>query len=446
MAARRPVARSFAGALELTPELLRGAPLHRPRPSALDVSLELLEGVGEKLAEAAAEAGIRTVGDLLLRVPHGHRDRTVVPVSGLEPGRQATVRVEVLADAARPFRRRGLSILTVKVGDESGSVRATWFNQPWLAQKLTRGTNLLLTGSMDKRGFRVSEYELVAPGPRVLSRERTDLVPVHPATEQLKAQRIRGWVEQAIPLAGNFIEALPAELRARRELAGVGDALHAVHFPGFRGGRRGSPRAAGVRRAIPLPGDSGYSEAVASGGAAGASVGEAGGERWAVDRVAAVRADSGSVGGVRRDRRRSGLGAADAAAADGGGRVGQDGGRALLDAAGAGVRLPGGADGAHRDAGRAARRDAGAAAGGRGDAVRAADRGDAGGAAAGGAGAAGERRAGPDRRHPRPDRARRPLRPARALRGRRAAPLRRRPAPRARRRRESRAPRPTSST
>lgn len=223
--------RSFAGASELTPELLRGAPLHRPRPSALDVSLELLEGVGEKLAEAAAEAGIRTVGDLLLRVPHSHRDRTVVPVGDLEPGRQASIRVEVLADAARPFRRRGLSILTVKVGDESGSVRATWFNQPWLAQKLTRGTNLLLTGSMDKRGFRVSEYELVAPGPRVLSRERPDLVPVHPATEQLKAQRIRGWVEQAIPLAGNFIEALPAELRARRKLASVGDALHAVHFP-----------------------------------------------------------------------------------------------------------------------------------------------------------------------------------------------------------------------
>jgi ATP-dependent DNA helicase RecG len=235
VAARRPVARSFAGGSELTAERLREAPVHWPRPDVLDVSLEVLAGVGERMAGVAAEAGIRTIGDLLWRVPHSHRDRSVVPVADLEPGKQATVRVEVLADPGRPYRRRGLSILTVKVGDESGSVRATWFNQPWLAQKLSRGTNLLLTGSKDKRGFRVSEYEFMASGPRVLSAppagEASRLVPVHPATEQLKAQRIRGWVEQAIGLAPSVVEALPAELRVRRKLAGVADALTAVHFP-----------------------------------------------------------------------------------------------------------------------------------------------------------------------------------------------------------------------
>ena len=232
MAASGPVAQSFAGAAELTRAQLLDAPVHWPRPSVLDVSLEAIEGVGPKLAEAAAEAGIGSVGDLLLRFPHSHRDRTVVPVAALEVGRQATIRVEVQADASRPFRRRGLSILTVKVGDESGSVRAAWFNQPWLTPKLTAGTGLLLTGSRDKRGFRVSEYEFLDPQPRVLARgEEQKLVPVHPATEQLKAQRIRQWVEQAIRWVGNVIEPLPAELRVRRELAGAADAVKAVHFP-----------------------------------------------------------------------------------------------------------------------------------------------------------------------------------------------------------------------
>ena len=169
MAVSGPVARSFAGGSWLTLEQLRDAPVHWPRPSVLDASLKAIEGVGPKLAAAAAEAGIASVGDLLLRFPHTHRDRTVVPVASLEPGRQATIRVEVLADARRPFRRRGLSILTVKVGDESGSLRAAWFNQPWLTPKLTAGTGLLLTGSKDKRGFRVSEYEFLALRPRVLS-------------------------------------------------------------------------------------------------------------------------------------------------------------------------------------------------------------------------------------------------------------------------------------
>ena len=39
------------------------------------------------------------------------------------------------------------------------------------------------------------------------------MTPIHPATEALKAQRIRDWVEQACRWAPNAIEGLPAELR-----------------------------------------------------------------------------------------------------------------------------------------------------------------------------------------------------------------------------------------
>ncbi len=219
--------RAFGGASELTPAQLREAPVHWPRPSALEVSLGSLRGVGPKLADAAREAGIATVGDLLLRFPHTHRDRTVVPVADLEPGGQGTVEVEVQGNTPRPFRRRGLSITSVKVGDDSGSLRATWFNQPWVATKLEPGARLLLSGSRDKRGLRVNEYEFLAEE----AGAEEGLVPIHPATERLKAQRIRQWVEQAIDLAGNEIESLPAELRARRGLAGVADAVTAAHFP-----------------------------------------------------------------------------------------------------------------------------------------------------------------------------------------------------------------------
>ena len=259
--------RAFASTSELSRAQLRDAPVRWPRPSVLDASLQALEGVGPKTAEAAASAGIATVGDLLLRFPRRHRDLTVVPVASLEQKQMATIAVEVLANAGRPFRRRGLSILTVKVGDESGAVRATWFNQPWLASKLVAGTRLLLTGSRDKRGFRVSEYEVLeaeAEGEgggvppscwvfrqesEVAVRERRRgekqdaaapeghplpprrLTPVHPATADLKPQRIRQWMEQAVRWAGNVPEPLPAELRVTHGLAGVADAVKAMHFP-----------------------------------------------------------------------------------------------------------------------------------------------------------------------------------------------------------------------
>ena len=83
-----PTLRSFAGARELSGADLRDAPVHWPRPSALDVSIQALEGVGPKLAEAAAEAGIQTVGDVLLRFPHSHRDRQIQPLGQPAAGRR----------------------------------------------------------------------------------------------------------------------------------------------------------------------------------------------------------------------------------------------------------------------------------------------------------------------------------------------------------------------
>jgi ATP-dependent DNA helicase RecG len=183
-----------------------------------------LEGVGPKTAEAAADAGISTVGDLLLRFPHRHRDRTVVPVASLEDKQQATIQVEVLGNTPRPFRKRGLSIVGVKVGDGSDTIRATWFNQPWVATKLVPGTQLLLSGTLGKRGFVVSEYEFTGAG-------EAGLVPVHPLTEGLRAKQVRGWLEQAIGLVPSLIDGVPAAVRVRHELAGIAEAVKAMHYP-----------------------------------------------------------------------------------------------------------------------------------------------------------------------------------------------------------------------
>jgi ATP-dependent DNA helicase RecG len=219
--------RSFAGARDLDRAALLDAPVHWPRPSVLEVGLSALKGIGPKTAEAAAAAGIRTVGDLLYRVPRRHRDLRIRQLAALGPGETATVQVEVLGSQPRPFRRGRLRMVSVKVGDETGHVRATWFNQPWVASKLVPGTELLLTGKYSGRGFAVREWELVSE-PEL---RPEGLVPLHPATEAIRPQQIRDWAEQAVQLAPNAIEGLPSELRARRRLASAADALRAVHFP-----------------------------------------------------------------------------------------------------------------------------------------------------------------------------------------------------------------------
>jgi ATP-dependent DNA helicase RecG len=220
--------RAFASNEPLGRAALLEAPVHWPRPSALEVSLSALKGIGPKTAEAAAEAGIHTVANLLYRVPRRHRDLRIRQLGSLEPGETGTVQVEVQGSQPRPFRKGRLRMVSVKVGDETGHVRATWFNQPWVASKLTPGTQLLLTGKYSGRGFAVNEWEMVS-GPQDPRPE--GLVPLHSATESLPPAKIREWIEQVVRLASNAIEGLPSELRSRRRLAGVGDSLRAVQFP-----------------------------------------------------------------------------------------------------------------------------------------------------------------------------------------------------------------------
>jgi ATP-dependent DNA helicase RecG len=227
VAAGGAVTRAFAGARDLDRADLLDAPVHWPRPSVLEIGLGTLKGVGPKTAEAAAEAGIRTIGDLLFRIPRRHRDLRIRQLGDLQPGETATVSVEVQGSQPRPFRKGRLRMVSVKVGDETGHVRATWFNQPWVAGKLTPGTALLLTGKYSGRGFAVREWEMASSA----GEAEEGLVPLHPATDAIRAQQIREWVEQAVASAPNAIEGLPSELRTRRELAGIGDALRTVHFP-----------------------------------------------------------------------------------------------------------------------------------------------------------------------------------------------------------------------
>ncbi|MFI5122213.1 MAG: helicase-related protein [Vicinamibacteria bacterium] len=215
---------------------MRGAELRSlPRPSRLATPISSLKGAGPKLTAAAAAIGIETLEDLLWHVPHGHRDRAGVrEVADLRIGEEATVMVSVRSARVRPTRRRNLRLVEAAVSDSSGPMKAVWFNQAYLAERLQPGTRLLLNGKLDRSGFRVATHEIVAgggPAPAKAGLHTTGIVPVHNATRELSANRLREWIWQAVGRAGDAIESLPAELRVRRRLASQSDALRCAHFP-----------------------------------------------------------------------------------------------------------------------------------------------------------------------------------------------------------------------
>jgi len=240
--------RSFSRREALTPDELLGAPLRTlPRPSRLARPLSSLRGAGPKLAAAATEIGLDDLGDLLRHLPRGYRDQAApVGLGELRLGEQATVLVEVRSVQKRPTRRRRLTILEAEVADATGVTKAIWFNRAWLAERLRPGTRLLARGKLERRGFTVAEHELLETkaGSAPPGLHTVGIVPLHPASERVRAQRIREWAWQALPLACDAVEALPSRLRSSLRLAAVADALVTAHFP------RDEEQAAEARRRL----------------------------------------------------------------------------------------------------------------------------------------------------------------------------------------------------
>ena len=229
------IPRAIGSGEPLDRDTLRGAELRSlPRPSRLDAPISSLKGAGPKLAAAAAEIGIDTLADLLWHLPHGHRDRAGIrEVADLAIGEQATVMVSVKSARVRPTRRRNLRLVEAAVADGSGPMKAVWFNQAYLAERLQPGTRLLLNGKLDRSGFRVATHEILSGGGGALPAglHTTGIVPVHNATARLSANKLREWIWQAVERAPDAIETLPAEVRARRRFGGEADALRCAHFP-----------------------------------------------------------------------------------------------------------------------------------------------------------------------------------------------------------------------
>ncbi|MFH1171838.1 MAG: ATP-dependent DNA helicase RecG, partial [bacterium] len=131
----------------------------------------------------------------------------------------------------RSFRRR-LSITEGVLRDETGSVKITWFNQPYLATNLKPGDRLVISGKVSDRGgmlqFASPAYERIG-GRETIHTGR--LVPMYPTTAGLTQRQLRYFVSQALRSAGKVLDPLPEELRTAENLPPLAETLQWIHFP-----------------------------------------------------------------------------------------------------------------------------------------------------------------------------------------------------------------------
>ena len=200
-------------------------PRTAPRRELLDLGVETLPRVGPSLARKLARLGLRTIRDVLEHRPHRYEEPVPERPIGDVPAEEEVAIAGVVRTVNVRRPRRRLALVEARVSDGTGEVKATWFNQAWLAEKLQPGTRVRLRGSLGRYGFTVKSHDFDGGG------ATADFAPVYPATEDLTPKRIRELVAAALDLAGEQWDPLPAALRVDEQLPSRSDALRALHQP-----------------------------------------------------------------------------------------------------------------------------------------------------------------------------------------------------------------------
>ena len=218
----------------------RGLPLPRPvygapaGGSGVDDPVARLRGVDAKMAERLGRLDVATVRDLLHLFPRRHDDfSAVVKVSEVRPGRDCTVVADVwesrvVAQGAKGRRKDTEAVL----GDDTGTIRAVWFGQQYVARTVKPGSRVVVSGKAEV--FR-GQPQFNSPAAYLAGSEQAGvhtgrMVPVYPLTEGLRMPALRGLVWQALQgWLGGVEETLPEEVRGGR--MPLREAIFQAHYP-----------------------------------------------------------------------------------------------------------------------------------------------------------------------------------------------------------------------
>ncbi|HIC94342.1 MAG TPA: DEAD/DEAH box helicase, partial [Anaerolineae bacterium] len=205
----------------------------RPRERlGLDSPVTALVGIGPRQAAKLARLGVRTIRDLLYLFPRRYNDfSSLKTINQLRYGEEVTI-IGTIWETKTRETRKGVTLVTSIIADGTGTIQATWFNQPHLAKSLRPGRQIVLSGKVDeylgRLVFQSPEWEPLEA--ELIHTAR--LVPVYPLTKGISARWLRRLMKRTVDYwSKRSPDHLPAQVRRRAGLVDLETALSQIHFP-----------------------------------------------------------------------------------------------------------------------------------------------------------------------------------------------------------------------
>ncbi len=197
----------------------------------LELPVQTLPKVGKEVARKLGRLGIVTIGDLIKHYPRRYDDFSqIVTIATMKPG-LVTIRGTLHAIAMRRSFRRKLTITEAIISDQTGTVKAVWFNQPYLVNTFSKGAEVTVSGRLE---FRNNDLAISNPAIEIsdaVGRNTGRIVPIYPETDGLSSKQLRGLILPLLPKLMDFPDRLPLEVMISAKLLTAEEALQEIHFP-----------------------------------------------------------------------------------------------------------------------------------------------------------------------------------------------------------------------
>lgn len=199
----------------------------------LETYLAEIRGIGPKFSPKLNKLGAKTVRDLLWHFPYRYEDWSqIVDIADLKAGESGTVQGFVKSIETRNAWRRRMIITEAVIEDETGEIKAIWFNQPYIGKILRAGSRANFAGKVTKKD---NEILLSNPTHELVGKTETKhtgrLVPIYPETKGLTSKGIRFLVKGILDNLEAAPEFIPQEILEEFELPELNVALQWIHFP-----------------------------------------------------------------------------------------------------------------------------------------------------------------------------------------------------------------------
>ena len=200
----------------------------------LSADVTAVPGVGPSVAARLRRLGIRSVRDLLFYFPRQHRDYSKLTKIANIPFGEVTTTLGMIWEVETSRTGGGRVRTIATISDDTGKMRVSWFNQPYLQRQLSaaKGAYVVVTGVKQRFGnkveFNVRSHELAEGDLLNTGRQ----VPTYSLTEGLHAKQLRRFTKWAVDRYAAMIpDYLPPSIRMKGKLLTLPDAVSHIHYP-----------------------------------------------------------------------------------------------------------------------------------------------------------------------------------------------------------------------